>query len=48
MAASGVPIILCFFMETFTDVLLTFIDLYICCFPVKEKQETYVIHRTEI
>ena len=35
-AASGVPIILCSFMETF-------IDVFIYCFPVKEKQETYYI-----
>ena len=33
VAASGVPIILCFFMETF-------IDLFIYYFPVKKKQET--------
>ena len=31
--ASGVPIILSSFMETF-------IDIFIYCFPVKEKQET--------
>ena len=31
--ASGVPIILFSFMETF-------IDVFIYCFPVKEKQET--------
>ena len=31
--AFGVPIILCSFMESF-------IDVFIHCFPVKEKQET--------
>ena len=32
-SASGARIILCSFMETF-------IDVFIYCFPVKEKQET--------
>ena len=36
VTASGVPIILCSFMETF-------IDVFIYCFPVKEKQETQYI-----
>ena len=35
-AASGVPIILCSFMKTF-------IDVFICCFPVKQKQRTWYI-----
>ena len=40
VTASGVPIILCSFMDIF-------IDVFIYCFPVKEKQETQ-IYRIEI